>query len=59
MLYALSVRLFSEWLAGHGRPIILDELTRSVIREWLVELAETHAASTVRIQFKGLHRFCG
>ena len=59
MLYGLSVRLFSEWLAAHGRPATLDELTRSAIREWLAELAETRVTSTVRTRFKGLHRFCG
>ncbi len=48
VLYALSVRLFSGWLAAHGRPATLDELTRSTIHEWLAELAaETRVASTV------------
>ncbi len=58
-LYGMSVRMFSEWLAAHGRPATLDELTRGAVREWLAELAETREASTVRTRFKGLHRFCG
>jgi len=57
--YALSVRLFSGWLAAHGLPATLDELTRSAIHEWLAELAETHVASIVWNRFKGLHRLCG
>ncbi len=58
-LYGMSVRMYSDWLAARGRPATLDELTRSAIREWLAELAETREASTVRTRFKGLHRFCG
>lgn len=58
-LYAMSVRLFGEWLAAHERPATLDQLTRSAIREWLADLADDgRAASTVRTRFKGLHRFC-
>ncbi|MGI9064489.1 MAG: tyrosine-type recombinase/integrase [Pseudonocardiaceae bacterium] len=59
VLYGRCVRMFCEWLAAHGRPATLDELTRAAVREWLTELAETREASTVRTRFKGLHRFCG
>ncbi|MCA1674451.1 MAG: tyrosine-type recombinase/integrase [Actinobacteria bacterium] len=58
-LYGLSVRLFSEWLTKHGRCATLDELTRPAIRDWLADLAEDHATSTVRTRFQGLRRFCG
>ena len=46
-LYGMSVRMFSDWLLSCGRPATLDELTRSAIREWLVEIGETRQASTV------------
>lgn len=58
-LYAMSVRLFSEWLTSHDRPATVDELTRANVRDWLADLAEDHAASTVRTRFQGLRRFCG
>ncbi|MGH4023753.1 MAG: tyrosine-type recombinase/integrase, partial [Pseudonocardiaceae bacterium] len=59
VLYGMSVRMFAEWLAARHRPATLDELTRSAIRDWLADLAESREASTVRTRFKGLHRFCG
>ncbi len=59
VLYGMAVRMFADWLSARGRDPVLDELTRSAIREWLAELAETRQASTVRTRFKGLHRFCG
>jgi site-specific recombinase XerD len=58
VLYAMSVRLFSEWLDSHERQPILDELTRTAIRGWLADLAETKAPGTVRTRWRGLHRFC-
>ena len=54
----MSVRFYSEWLTGQGRPATLDQLTRSAIREWLGSLLARNAVSTVRTRWKGLHRFC-
>ncbi len=51
--------MFIAWLAVRGRPATLDELTRSAVREWLADLAETREASTVRTRWKGVHRFAG
>jgi site-specific recombinase XerD len=57
-LYTASVRTFTEWLVAHGREPVLDELTRSAIREWLSELRDTgKAPGTVRSRWRGLHRF--
>lgn len=58
-LYAMSVRMYSDWLAATGHPTTLDELTRDHIRGWLEHLASDREASTVRTRFKGLHRFAG
>jgi site-specific recombinase XerD len=44
-LYAMSVRMFADWLTHRGRPATLEELTRSAIREWLAELADTRGAA--------------
>jgi site-specific recombinase XerD len=59
VLYAMSVRMFSAWLVAHNREPVAEELTRSAIRGWLADLAETHAPGTVRTRWRGLHRFCG
>jgi site-specific recombinase XerD len=58
-LYAMSISMFADWLTDRGRRATLEELTRSAIREWLAELADTREASTVRTRFAGLRRFCG
>lgn len=58
-LYAMSVRLFCDWLASQGRPATLAQLDRDTIRGWLEHLAADHEKSTVRTRFAGLRRFCG
>jgi site-specific recombinase XerD len=58
-LYGMSTRMFADWLVTQGQPTTLDQLPRDNIREWLAHLAVDREASTVRIRFKGLHRFCG
>ena len=57
-LYSQSVRYVSRWLAEHGRPETLDELTRHAISAWLAELAETCQPSTVATRLRGMRRFC-
>ena len=57
-LYGQSIQFFSRWLTDRGRPATLDELTRSAIREWLAELADTREPNTVRTRYRGLRRFC-
>lgn len=37
---------------------MLDELNRPAIREWLAVLTDTHEAGTVKVRYRGLHRFC-
>ena len=44
------------WLAEHGRPETLDELTRHAISAWLAELAETCQPSTVATRLRGAGR---
>ena len=58
-LYAMSPRMFGEWLTEQGRPATLDQLNRDTIQDWLAHLAEGREASTVRTRFAGLRRFCG
>lgn len=57
-IYGQSVRFFSAWLIARDRPATLDELTRDNIRDWLVDLAEKNAESTILTRFRGLRRFC-
>ena len=57
-LYGQAVTFFSRWLESEGRPATLDELTRPAIREWLAVLGETHKPGTVKLRYRGLHRFC-
>lgn len=57
-LYGQSVRFFSDWLVAQGREPILDELTRSSIREWLAGLNERNGPSTVKTRYRGMFRFC-
>jgi site-specific recombinase XerC len=58
VIYAQSIRFYSDWLAERGRPATLDELDRAAIREWLAQLTDRNEMSTVRTRYKGLSRFC-
>ncbi|MFE9748461.1 tyrosine-type recombinase/integrase [Saccharothrix saharensis] len=57
VIYGQSIRFFGDWLVSQGREATLDELTRSAIREWLVDLGTRNSPGTVRTRFKGLRRF--
>jgi site-specific recombinase XerD len=57
-LYGQAVRFFSRWLEGQGRVAVLSELNRAAIREWLAVLSDTHEPGTVKVRYRGLHRFC-
>lgn len=57
VIYGQAIRFFIDWLTAHGRPATTDELTRSAVRAWLAELADTREPSTVRTRYKGLRRF--
>jgi len=43
---------------SEGRTATLDELSRPAIREWLAVLGEAHEPGTVKLRYRGLHRFC-
>jgi site-specific recombinase XerD len=58
-IYGQAVRFYADWLVAQGRKPTVDELTRAAIREWLAQLTDRNALSTVRTRYKGLHRFCG
>lgn len=58
ILYGQATRFYCEWLAAHGRPATLDELTRTAITAWLAELAERVDIETVRTRLRGMRRFC-
>jgi site-specific recombinase XerD len=57
-LYGQAVTFFSRWLDSEGRTATLDELNRPAIREWLAVLSDTHEPGTVKVRYRGLHRFC-
>jgi site-specific recombinase XerD len=57
-LYGQAVTFFSRWLESEDRTATLDELTRPAIREWLAVLSDTHEPGTVKVRYRGLHRFC-
>jgi site-specific recombinase XerD len=57
-LYGQAVTFFSRWLESEGRTAALDELNRAAIREWLAVLSDTHEPGTVKVRYRGLHRFC-
>jgi len=59
VIYAQSIRFFSEWLVDQGRPVTLDQLNRHAISAWLAHLLEAgQQASTVATRLRGLRRFC-
>jgi len=58
VLYTTSVRMFGDWLAAQGRPVTLDQLTKTAVRAWLDSLIERNDASTVKTRLAGLRRFC-
>jgi site-specific recombinase XerD len=57
-LYGQAVTFFSRWLESQGRDATLEELNRPAIREWLAVLSDTHEPGTVKVRYRGLHRFC-
>ena len=57
VLYTTSVRMFGDWLAAQGRPVTLDQLTKTAVRGWLDSLIERNDASTVKTRLAGLRRF--
>ena len=57
-LYGQAVTFFARWLESTGRAATLDELTRPAVREWLATLADDHEPGTVKVRYRGLHRFC-
>ena len=57
-LYGQAVTFYSRRLESQGRTATLDELNRPAIREWLATLSERHEAGTVKVRYRGLHRFC-
>jgi hypothetical protein len=57
-LYGQAVTFFSRWLEAEGRAATLDELNRAAIRDWLAGLSDTHEPGTVKVRYRGLHRFC-
>jgi site-specific recombinase XerD len=57
-LYGQAVTFFSRWLENQGRDATLEELNRPAIREWLAVLSDTHEPGTVKVRYRGLHRFC-
>jgi site-specific recombinase XerD len=59
VIYGQAITFFSRWLEAQGRTATVEELTRAAIREWLAQLADIHEASTVKIRYRGLFRFCG
>jgi site-specific recombinase XerD len=57
-LYGQAVTFYSRWLEDQGRDATLDELNRPAIREWLAELSDQREPGTVKVRYRGLHRFC-
>lgn len=57
-LYGQAVTFFSRWLEDQGRDATLEELNRPAIREWLAVLSDQQEPGTVKIRYRGLHRFC-
>jgi site-specific recombinase XerD len=57
-LYGQAVTFYGRWLESTGRTATLDELTRPAIREWLATLSDDHEPGTVKVRYRGLHRFC-
>lgn len=56
-IYLQSVRFFGEWLQANGKPATLDSLTKANLADWLGDLSEKNAASTVLTRFRGMRRF--
>jgi hypothetical protein len=59
-LYGQSVRLFADWLTGHGRPATSESLRKHAIASWLAELAHRNVSSnSLATRFAGLRRTTG
>lgn len=61
--YAGAVGMFAEFLIRHGHPTNVAEITRELIEEWQIELAEgtdtrkPYAPASVHNRLRGLQRF--
>lgn len=61
--YAGAVKLFADFLTAHGYPTNVGDITRELIEEWQIELAEgtatrkPYAPASVHNRLRGLQRF--
>lgn len=58
-IYRQAVRFYGAWLEAQDQQLIVDELTRASIREWLEQLADVNEPSTVKTRPRGLFRSAG
>ena len=52
----LSVRLFTEWLKEHDRPLSVD-VSRDDVRGFLIDQRKHNSASTALVRYKSLQQF--
>lgn len=55
--YREALTLLTTWLIDEGRPHEPDQITPTILREWLVHLEQTRSASTARTRWTALRSF--
>jgi site-specific recombinase XerD len=56
--YSAAPLFYAEWLARNGHESTTDNLTRDLIRDWMIDLSAVSEPATVQTRHKGLLRFC-
>jgi integrase/recombinase XerC len=55
--YLEAMTLLTRWLVDEGKPHGPEDVTTTVLREWLVHLEETRSAATARTRWTALRNF--
>jgi site-specific recombinase XerD len=57
-LYTSCVRIFAEWLTGHDRSTLVDDLVKADVETYLGEMAATRSPATAHNYYKAIKLFC-
>ncbi|HEY3060346.1 MAG TPA: tyrosine-type recombinase/integrase, partial [Chloroflexota bacterium] len=56
-IYTISVAQLADFLAGHGMPLVVANLTREHIEMWLADVLERRSAGTAETRYRGAKSF--
>src|SRR5262245_16319111 len=56
-IYTISVAQLADFLAARGMPLIVANITREHIEEWLISIRDTRSAGTADTRYRGIKAF--